>query len=61
MGARIKSGLPNAKRLTRTIREDRLDANLNRVSESKINLFDRGERNRQKREMEKMENETDGD
>ena len=61
MGATIKRKLPKANRLTRTVREDRLDHFLNPIHEDKVNLCDRGERNRQKREREKRDNEADED
>ena len=60
MGATIRRNLPKANRRTRTIRENRLDASLNKIPESGIHLCDRGKHNRQKREKEK-DDEADDD
>lgn len=60
-GSNNQAKLPKANRLTRTVREDRLDHFLNPIHGDKVNLCDRGERNRQKREREKRDNEAEDD
>lgn len=62
MGATIKrKQLPSANRRTRTIRENRLDASLNKIPESGIHLCDRGKHNRQKKKEKEKDDETGDD